>query len=391
MLSEVEISAAKDQHGANSLSRPPNAFRSEIYDPGTEFALCQAMAQVMGAVVGVLNESLTESIKGFYKLRKAFLTLNSISKMEELYLQSRATGRHHDSSQSSVDTNSILDTSDVEIVNHRTTLKVEKVLSSSNTSLNSREEGTPDISLPPSGTATPDQAPVLANSAGVATIQLLDLLKGDPESPEFSTSIDIFIHSGTSLFFGLLLLLLSMIPPAFSRLLSIIGFHGDRDKGLQMLWQASSFHSLIGAIASLALLGYYNTIVNICDIVADPIEEEPDEQLEGYPVKRLSALLEKMTTRYPQSRLWEFEAARMKSTNRDVAAAYELLSNGEASPLKQVEALRTFERSMNAMYLHRYEDCAQSFLEVSFPPMFCRLFLRRWNICGRFRRWRRER
>lgn len=47
---------------------------------------------MMSAVVAVLNESLVESMKGFYKLRRAYMTLDSIVEMERKHMASIGSG-----------------------------------------------------------------------------------------------------------------------------------------------------------------------------------------------------------------------------------------------------------------------------------------------------------
>ncbi|KAJ5307443.1 Outer membrane protein IML2 mitochondrial/Tetratricopeptide repeat protein 39 [Penicillium atrosanguineum] len=342
-LYEAETSAASEQHRAQHNSHAPNAFRSEIYAPGTEYALCQAIAQLMSAVVGVLNESLTESIKAFYRLRKAYIALDAIMKMEEKFMELRDPNRDL--------LNSSSDLSKAGPVRSDTISK-----SSEKGQLISTEEK--DLAKSLSGMGINEPA---SDVSGTSTPNGSNIITHDPDSDIFQNEIDIFVHSGANFCFGILLLLISMVPPAFSKLLSIIGFRGDKQRGLRMLWQASKFHNLIGAMAALALLGYYNGFVRYCDIMPDPTPGEDD--VEGYPQERLDALLAEMRSRFPNSRLWLAEESRMMGANKDLEGALELLSSDNKSPLKQVEALCTFEKSLNALFLHRYDVCCDAFIE----------------------------
>ena len=83
-LYQAETSAYEQQRRAH---RDSNAYQSAIFPPGTEYAVCQAEAQLMSAVVGVLNESLTEALKSFYelleKLKEHHLTPTQIFNADE--------------------------------------------------------------------------------------------------------------------------------------------------------------------------------------------------------------------------------------------------------------------------------------------------------------------
>lgn len=392
-LADAETTASTDHRRAQKDS---HSYRSAVYPPGAEFALCHAETQLMSAVIGVLNESLTESIKGFYKLRKAFVTLNEISEAEARYMRKRNGVETDTPSRRSVDTfrsdrsapsikgmpGGFSDAASEPPSMHSFQETAPKALGSAATKRYAQTNGAPEdgdddededefydaddgttaqldnLSLEGGGTLSAKDLP--APEDQVAGHGMLD---HDPDSDVFANPIDVFIHSGANLCFGLLLVMISMIPPAFGKLLFIIGFHGDKDRGIRMLWQASKFHNINGAMAGLIVLGYYNTFIGMSDIIPDSDPTSIDQNsVEGYPKQRCEALLAEMRRRHPKSHLWLLEEARMQAANRHLSTAISMLEKSTKSPLKQVEALEMFEKSLDSMYMHDYALCAKSFI-----------------------------
>jgi hypothetical protein len=372
-LSEAEESAL--DHQKRAIRDPSTAHQSAIYPIGSEYALCHAETQLMGAVVAVLNESLTESLRGFYKLRKAFQTLYEISEAERKYIEAKGIKGRAGRSKTSVatfDTEATLANPESPRVRTPKDVKLEHD-EDSDLEFEDASEGYTDQSTPKEYQGhlempnlsklkikdgnvappnhTPTQPGVNVASAGAATQADNDVDFRDVSTDE----IDLFIHSGTALCYGLLQLMLSMIPPTFAKLLSLFSFKGDRTNGLRLLWSATRFKTNInGGMASLITLGFHNGAIAFCDILS----------ADALPRERLSELLKEMRQLYPKSKLWLLEEARELSADHQLQKAVDITADSDSpSPLKQVEALRTFERSLNLMYLHRYAECATSFLK----------------------------
>lgn len=405
-LSAAETAAYNNHYKAQ---RDSNAYQSAIYDRGAEFSLCQAEAQIMSAVVGVLNESLTESIKGFYKLRKAYMTLDGLMQMETRFMKTQsvrslAEGSRNQSQESlrsvksardglgsgGKEVSNLVNGKDAAHANHPSGLRETTATGDLDDGsdddfyeVENKEQVTPAYqghleresdqntqAQNPASTNASNSRPTTSTSITIPPTQkksatAAQLLTVDADSTIFSSPLDIFIHSGTNLCFGLLSLLISAIPPAFSKLLFIIGFRGDRERGMRMLWQASKFHNINGGMAGLIILGWYNGLVGFCDIIPDP-DLNVHEEVEGYPAARLQALLAEMRSRYPKSHLWLIEEARMAASSRQLDRSLSLLSDtpgGKSkSTLKQLEALHMFEKALESMHAHRYEQTARTFL-----------------------------
>ena len=337
----------------------------------------------MSAVVGVLNESLTEAVKGFYKMRKAYITLDSILEQERKFVDVKGGASGQSSARQSTDSSASTST-DVSSPKSPTSLKKKpgddnlKAKAAEDDDLEDfydADEGNEKDQTPAAytghfekggyfydTTASKSEDNVTVTSKPQPRRQMSiaqSFVEQGPDSDLFSGDpIDGFIHSGSNFCFGVLNLMISLIPPAFAMLLKIVGFRGDRERGIAMLWQATKFNNINGAMAGLVILGYYNGLVGFCDIL-------PRSGKGARPTKHCQELLATMRERYPKSQLWMLEEARMTAGEREPDKAVEMLSVGETSPLKQIEALKWFEKSLDFMYLHRYEECSEAFQKVS--------------------------
>lgn len=150
----------------------------------------------MAAVVGVLSESVVESMKAFYKLRTAYKTLEGIiDQMSKMPTPTQLDGAGQ-STQS---------------------LGISGGLEG-----NIRENE-------PSGLLTPglgikgSGASIRSNKSGSRPGS-----RSRPSTSHIQQDglVDEFVTSGVNLCFGVLLLILGMIPPSMRTIMSIVGFRG---------------------------------------------------------------------------------------------------------------------------------------------------------------------
>lgn len=311
----------------------------------------------MSAVVSFLSESVVESLRGAYKLRKAYQLLHKLYDMivdvdslqngftdtspvsSPLPIVDSPQSLSVESLPSSGSDDDFIDATD-DLSELATPAQLSQTINAMNLEPQSRSEPIPIVSSTPS---TPTRATTtLDRKASIATFHNIP-------SPALDkmTLTDQTIYAGTLMALGSIMLLISLLPPSLSRLLSIIGFRGSRSQAISMLWKVSSHPSPFGSLGTFVLGSYYGNIVQNSDIVSD--EYSPSSGSGGTTLDKLHETIMVVRKRYPSSALWAVEEARMESIKGNLEEVVRRLSSLKVkSQMPQIESLVVFE---GALYL----------------------------------------
>lgn len=183
-LAEAEAAAVRQKRNVSNNGAHVSYSK---YPPGTEYRVAFAEAELMGAITLFLSESYLESVKALYKLRKAYQTLDEISKSIR---ESKKPAKSSDH-KSTLDSLSLAVSDDQEMAS-----LVEKFQKTRLNRLNESNNATPVASSAASMNTTTSSATALHQG---------------------SETIEEFIESGVDLCFGILQLVISIIPPHWAR------------------------------------------------------------------------------------------------------------------------------------------------------------------------------
>ncbi|QLG74792.1 hypothetical protein HG535_0H01190 [Zygotorulaspora mrakii] len=237
---------------------------SSLYPPGTVYAVTYTESCLLHALLMLFSESMMEAAKALLKLRKAYSMLQEIFeaiKKAEKTKSKAALSLDNESNESQTSFASVdspFASADIpyklgpeEQEDHDLLEYAEKIHRMRTKRLCGAHIGnSPAINR-------------LRKELGLEAMKDLpsdEIKEYDPifDADLSQATIDEFIHSGVNLCFGILQVVLSLIPPTIGAVLSIVGFHGSREEGLRLIWRATRQRNVHGCIGLLGLMFYYD-------------------------------------------------------------------------------------------------------------------------------------
>jgi Protein of unknown function (DUF3808) len=310
----------------------------------------------MSAVVMFLNESVVDSLKGAYRLRKAYQLLHKLFDMivDVDGTTSPAHSTHFDEGVTKVASpDQLSDASSdlfVDASDDPATIEDPISLPDALDNLEISNGTTRSEPIPEPPTASSSPGPEIERHASIATVSSFLQIPSPPQGD--MTITDDAVYSGTLMALGAIMLLISLLPPSLSRLLSIIGFRGSRTQALAMLWKTTGQQGPFGGLSTFFLGTYYGNIVQNADIVPDDFSTK--KKSTGSTIDRLYLAIARARQRYPESALWAVEEARMESIRGHLEeVVHRLESISLDTQMPQIQSYVVFE---GALYSPRKQN-----------------------------------
>ncbi|CDO93491.1 unnamed protein product [Kluyveromyces dobzhanskii CBS 2104] len=354
-----------------------NVKTSTLYPPGTEYAVTYTESCLLHALLMLFSESMVEGAKALFKLRKAYHMLQDILKeikaSEERRKSSLYLQELNESTASFISGSSSFTSYDIPYKLTPEEQQDRELLDMANKvySLRKNRLCGAHIGNSPAINRLRDDIGVASLKKGNNEV-VQNFQQISDENDVNQATMDEFIHSGVNLCFGILQVVLSLIPPAIGAVLSVVGFHGSREEGLRLVWKSTKDRNIHGGIGLIGLLFYYDGPFQFTDIDFDipaardddlPVTEM-DRPTLLHPGKILTGALLQARALFPNSALWLLQEARMLSKQGRLREAVELLDSIDHNTIemKQVKALIVFEKATTLVYMHEFDRAAETML-----------------------------
>ncbi|CCK69270.1 uncharacterized protein KNAG_0C01570 [Huiozyma naganishii CBS 8797] len=419
---------------------------SSVYPPGTLYAVTYTESCLLHALLMLFSESMMEAAKAVLKLRKAYYTLQeifeTIKKAREQGKKTASTTNTtttgNDSSQRSHSSSSasFISMDGKEFVSADIPYKLSQQEQKDKEILEYAELVHTMKTARLSGGHI-DNSPAINRLRDELGLEALNNLPRESvtehtylshDIDDSQATVDEFIDSGVSLCFGILQVVLSLLPPAIGAVLSVIGFKGSREEGLRLVWRSTKQRNVHGCIGLLALMFYYDGPFQFTDddfdIPATTSPTQPSrpmspslsrksteetigsrsagtrsvtsqsdskkmtklssaqssahQQQEGnsvdtmdeptllHPGKILEKALLQARALFPNSALWLLNEARMLSGKGRLREAVQLMDSIDVNHIhmRQVKVLMIFDRAITLVHLHEYDRAADDLLAL---------------------------
>jgi len=404
---------------------------SSLYPPGTVYAVTYTESCLLHALLMLFSESMMEAAKAVLKLRKAYHTLQDILQQIKTANKKKKGLKNKFRKMKMEDPNTTTETAESSSASFISS--DSKMFASVDIPYELTPEEQKDKELLEyaekihkmrvnrlSG-AHIDNPPAinrLRNELGMATLDSLPKEDDDSIKTEHvflsddldasQATIDEFVHSGVNLCFGILQVVISLLPPAIGAVLSAIGFRGSREDGLRLIWRATKERNVHGCIGLLALMFYYdgpfqftdddfdipaatttkkrsdsttsslrrhttgessnslNKTMSALTIGSELDDIEMDAPTLLHPGKILVNALLQSRALFPNSALWLLNEARMLSSRGKLREAIQLMDSIDVDKIhmRQVKVMMVFDRANTLVHLHEYDRAADDLLSL---------------------------